>query len=393
MLERDLAVEAIDEVEHPGHRVDAGLGLGGVGGHTGDRQFDVLAVDLGGDREVAAVALGILGAGLLQAGGQFGGLVGHQGRNRCRWNLVGGQAASHRGDLCALALRGALGEAGHDRAVAFLGDHHRVAAIQRQVVVGCGVAFEVVGDGVARGLFGGVDQQLEVAGQRQLLLLDDLHGVERHHDAVLVILGTAAIHAIADQGDLERIKAGAVLQHPVFRRHRHHIGMGVNAHDFIAAAFQGDLVDAVVDVAKVQVERLGQALDLLGNLEEFGIVVLVDTVHAHGRNGHQLLQGFGGRAAVFHPGIEAEQTMDFVLLPGGKRLVVEEGTDGRAEVVGLGDIALGQASQELPEILDRCITEGLEDDRVLLRGDVGVGSGGERRKAGEHEGGRSQVLE
>ncbi|MNV68450.1 hypothetical protein D3C71_1613040 [compost metagenome] len=169
--------------------------------------------------------------------------------------------------------------------------------------------------------------------------------------------------------------------------------MGVNAHDFIAAAFQGDLVDAVVDVAKVQVERLGQALDLLGNLEEFGIVVLVDTVHAHGRNGHQLLQGFGGRAAVLHPGIKTQQTMDFVLLLSGQRLVAEEGTDGRAEVVGFGDIALGQGLQELAEILDRRIIERLEDDRALLRCDVGVGSTGERRKAGEHQGGRSQVLE
>ncbi|MNK91035.1 hypothetical protein D3C87_1111110 [compost metagenome] len=169
--------------------------------------------------------------------------------------------------------------------------------------------------------------------------------------------------------------------------------MGVDAHDFIAAACEGDLVDAVVDVAKVQVERLGQALDLLGNLEEFGVVVLGHAVHVHGRNGHQFLQGFGGRAAVFHPGIEAKQTMDFVLLLSAKRLVVEERTDGRAEVVGLGDIALGQASQELSEILDRCIAEGLEDDCALLRSDVGVGSGGERRKAGEHQGGRSQVLE
>src|SRR3989344_6965527 len=36
VLERDLAVEAVDEVQHPRHRVDAGLGFGGVGGHTSD---------------------------------------------------------------------------------------------------------------------------------------------------------------------------------------------------------------------------------------------------------------------------------------------------------------------------------------------------------------------
>ncbi|MNY44331.1 hypothetical protein D3C86_1793520 [compost metagenome] len=85
--------------------------------------------------------------------------------------------------------------------------------------------------------------------------------------------------------------------------------------------------------------------------------------------------------------------MDFVLLLSGQRLVVEEGFDGRAEVVGFGDIAFGQAAKELPEVLDRGIAEGLENDRALLRCDVGVGSGGERRQAGDHQGGRGQVLE
>ncbi|MNP18625.1 hypothetical protein D3C76_1111150 [compost metagenome] len=169
--------------------------------------------------------------------------------------------------------------------------------------------------------------------------------------------------------------------------------MGVNAHDFIAGAFQGDFIDAVVDVAKAQVERLGQALDLLGDLDELGIVVLGDAVHAHGGDGHQFTQGFGGRAAVLDPGIEAKQAVDFVLLSRRQRLVVLEGTDGRAEVRGFSDVALGQARQELPEIGDRLITEGLEDDRALLRGDVGLGSSGERRQAGEHQGGRGQVLE
>jgi hypothetical protein len=109
----------------------------------------------------------------------------------------------------------------HDGAVAFLGDHHRVAAIQRQVVVGRRVAFEVIGDGVARGFLGGVYQQIEIPGQRQFLFLDHLHGVERDHDAVLVILGAPAIHAIAHQGDLERVEPGAILQHPVLWRHRY----------------------------------------------------------------------------------------------------------------------------------------------------------------------------
>ncbi|MNE85196.1 hypothetical protein D3C80_1821700 [compost metagenome] len=121
--------------------------------------------------------------------------------------------------------------------------------------------------------------------------------------------------------------------------------------------------------------------------------MLGDAVHAHGGDGHQFTQGFGGRAAVLDPGIEAEQAVDFVLLFRRQRLVVLEGTDGRAEVVRLGDVALGQAGQELAEIRDRGITERLEDDRALLRGDVGVGSKGERRQAGEYQGGRGQFFE
>lgn len=207
--------------------------------------------------------------------------------------------------------------------------------------------------------------------------LDDLHRVERDHDAVLVILGAPAIHAIADQGDLERIKPGAVFEHPVFRRHGHHIGMRVNAHDFIATAFEGDLIDPVVNVAKGQVERLGQALELVGDPDELGVVVLGHAFHAESRDGHQFAQGLVGSVAVFHPCINAQQAMDVVLLFRGKGLVAEEGVDGRAEVGGFGQVALGQAAQELSEIRDRCVTEGLEDRCALLRGDVGVRWGGE----------------
>ncbi|MNL56804.1 hypothetical protein D3C87_1803230 [compost metagenome] len=81
--------------------------------------------------------------------------------------------------------------------------------------------------------------------------------------------------------------------------------MGVNAHDFSAAAFEGDFIDAVIDVAEVQVERLGEAFDLLGDLDEFRVVMLFHTLDAHGRDGHQFLQGFGGGAAVFQPRIQA----------------------------------------------------------------------------------------
>ncbi|MNG16733.1 hypothetical protein D3C84_1006710 [compost metagenome] len=148
--------------------------------------------------------------------------------------------------------------------------------------------------------------------------------------------------------------------------------MGVNAHDFIAAAFEGDFIDAVVDVAKVQVEGLGKALELVGDLDEFWILVLGNAVHAHGRDCHQFAQGLGGGRAVLQPCIEAQQAMDLVLLFGGKGLVVLEGTDCQAEVVGFGQVALGQAFQELPEIRYRYVIEGLEDGRALLRGDVGV---------------------
>ncbi|MNP20121.1 hypothetical protein D3C76_1126820 [compost metagenome] len=169
--------------------------------------------------------------------------------------------------------------------------------------------------------------------------------------------------------------------------------MGVNADDFITSAFQGNFINAVVDVAKAQVERLGQALDLLGDLDELGIVVLGNAVHAHGRDGYQFTQGLRSRAAVFHPCVEAKQAIDLVLLLRGQCLVIEEGTDGRAKIVSLGDIALGQAFQELAEILYRGIAERLEDDRILLRGDVGLCSVGERGQAGDHQGSCGQVLE
>ena len=169
--------------------------------------------------------------------------------------------------------------------------------------------------------------------------------------------------------------------------------MGVDADHFVAGAVQGDLVDPVVDVAKVQVEGLGQALDLLGDLEKLGVLVLRHTVDVEGGNGHQFTQGLGGGLAVLHPGVEAQQAMDFVLLFGGQALVVEKGADGRAQVGVLARFALGQAAEELTEVADRVVTEGLEDGRALLRGDIGLGGAGKRGQAGEHQGGRSQVLE
>jgi hypothetical protein len=137
--------------------------------------------------------------------------------------------------------------------------------------------------------------------------------------------------------------------------------MGVDANDFIAAAFEGNFIDAVVDVAEVQVEGFGEALDLVGDLEEFRVLVLGNAVLAIGRDGDQFLQRLGGGFAVFHPGVKAQQTVDFVLLFSGQRLVVLEGADGRAEVGSFGQVALGDLSQELPEILDRCSGEGFDD--------------------------------
>ncbi|MNJ40653.1 hypothetical protein D3C77_355530 [compost metagenome] len=286
--------------------------------HTGDGQLHVVVDDFRSDAEVAAIALGIVSTGLLQAGGKCCRFVADQGGDRGRWNLVGGQATGHQGDFGTLALGTAPRKAGHDRTVTFFGNYHRVAAIERQVVVGRRVAFEVVGDGVAAGFLGGVYQQLEVSGQWQLLFLDHLHRVQRDDDAIFVILGAAAVHAVADQRDVERVELGAVLQYPVFRGHRHHIGMGMDADHFIAAAFEGDFIDAVVDVAEVQVEGLGQAFDLVGYLDELGVVVLLNAVDANGGDRHQLAQGFGGCTGVLHSRVEAEQAVDFVLLFSGQ---------------------------------------------------------------------------
>ena len=286
----------------------------------------------------------------------------------------------------------APGKAGHNGAVAFLGNHHRVAAIQRQVVVGYRVVFKVVRDGITGGFFGGVDQQLEVTCQWQLFFLDHLHGVHRHHDAVFVILGATPIHAVADQGDLERIEFGAVLEHPVFRGHRHYVSVGVNAHHFIACTFEGNLIDAVVDIAEVEVEGLGQVLDLFGNLEKLRILVLGHVVQVDGGDGYQFTQGFGGRLAVFEAGVEPQQTIDFVLLVRSHGLVVEKGPDGRAQVIVFRQLTLAQSTEKLTEVSDLGVAEGLEDNGALLRGNSGVGCAAERGNTGQYHGCDGQML-
>ncbi|MNM60484.1 hypothetical protein D3C81_717630 [compost metagenome] len=169
--------------------------------------------------------------------------------------------------------------------------------------------------------------------------------------------------------------------------------MGVNTDHFIALAFQGNFIDTVVDVAKVQVEGLGQALDLLGDLDEFGVVVLIDAVDAEGRNSHQFTQGLGGRIAVLQPGIDPQQAMDFVLLFSRQLLVGQEGGDALVELVGLAEFAFRHTGQELAEILDRSVAEALENGRALLWGDVGIGRRGDRCQASEHQGGRSQFFQ
>ncbi len=280
----------------------------------------------------------------------------------------------------------------HDRTVAFLGNHHRVAAVQRQVVLRRRVMFEVVRNRVAGGFLGGVHQQLEVARQRQLLFLDDLHGIHGHYDAVFIILSATAIHAIADQRDLERVEFGAVLEHPVFRRDRYHISMGVNADHFIAAAFQGDFVHAVIDVTEIQVEGLGQALNLVGDLEEFRVLVLRQAVDIKGRDFHQLAQGFEGGFAVLHARINTQQAVDFILLVGGQGFIGQEGIDGWSDVIGFRQVALGQGAEETTKIADRCFVEVLDDRRALFGADVGGSRCGDGRKAGGEQRGGNQFF-
>ncbi len=82
-----------------------------------------------------------------------------------------------------------------------------------------------------------------------------------------------------------------------------------------------------------------------------GVVVLGHALDLEGGDGHQFAQGFGGGAAVFHSGVQAQQAIDFILLFGAQALVVEESIDGRAEVVSLGQIAFRQAAEELAEVL------------------------------------------
>jgi len=167
----------------------------------------------------------------------------------------------------------------------------------------------------------------------------------------------------------------------------------VNAHDFLAAAVEGDFVDTVIDVAEVQAKRLGQVLDLRRDPDEFRVFVLGNALFAISRDLDQFAQGFQSGFAVFRPGVEAQQAIDLVLLLGSQRLVVEKRADGRAQVVGLAQVALGQLVEELAEITDLGIAETLEDGRALLRCDNGVSGQCHGRKAGQNQGRRGQLLE
>ncbi|MCY1414826.1 hypothetical protein D9M71_302880 [compost metagenome] len=392
VLERHLLAQAIDEAEHARHRVDPGFRLRGVSRNASHGEQHLLAVGLGIDAEVATIVLHVLGTSLLQAFGQLYRVVGEQGRHRGGRDLVGGQAAGQVDDLGALAAGLALAEAGHDRAVAFLGDHHGVAAIEGQVVVGRGIALEVVGYGIAAGFFGGVDQQLELAGQRQVFVLGHLQCVHRHDNTVLVVLGATAVHAVADQSDLERVQARAVGQLPVVRVDRHHIGMGMDADHFLAAA-QRNLVHPVVDVAEGQAEAVGQGLDLVGDLEELGVLVLRHAFDVEGGDGHQFTQGFTGGLAILDAGVQAEQAVDLVLLLGGQWLAGQVGVEGGREVVDLGQVAAFELAEELLEVAWVAAVEGFDDGRGLLLGEVGLGRLGEQADAGQQQSGGGEFFQ
>ena len=86
---------------------------------AGHCQDHFLARYLGIDGEVATVALGVLGAGLLQGLGQRSWVVAQQGRYRRGGDLVGGQAAGECGDFRARAGGRTPMEARHNGAVAF----------------------------------------------------------------------------------------------------------------------------------------------------------------------------------------------------------------------------------------------------------------------------------
>ena len=108
--------------------------------------------------------------------------------------------------------------------------------------------------------------------------------------------------------------------------------------------------------------------------------MLGNAVHAHGRDGHQFTQGLRSRAAVFHPCVEAKQAIDLVLLLRGQCLVIEEGTDGRAKIVSLGDIALGRQGGVFSDPLADLVFGGHRVHPLALSR-VGFGEKAEQAKA------------
>ena len=155
------------------------------------------------------------------------------------------------------------------------------------------------------------------------------------------------IHAVADQRDLERVEFGAVLQYPIFRRHRHHVGVGMNADHLVAAAWQaagpavrhlshiethgtgtplGDPIEIdglqqafTPDTSERQFCAIGSAKSNIGHLEpasgvllQRALINLLDNARHHGRPPVVVrLQADGGHATLtvrdHGPGIAPEQ--------------------------------------------------------------------------------------
>ena len=129
-----------------------------------------------------------------------------------------------------------------------------------------------------------------MATQRQARFLERAHGKQRGDDAVLVVLGAASVQTLANLRDGERVQSCAVLQHPFIRIHRHHVGMGVHADQFAHRLAQGDLVHAVVHVAKVESEQRDQPFQRGGEAQKFRVLVLRQTFHIEGGNRHEFAQ-------------------------------------------------------------------------------------------------------
>ena len=193
--------------------------------------------------------------------------------------------------LRALTYRRTVRKLRQQGAITLLGNNHRITTIQGNIEVWQRIALQIIRHGLACGFLRGINQQPHGALQRQLLLHNHPHGNHHRHNTVLIVLRTAPIQTPVYFSQRKRIKLGAVIQHPIRSVGGDNVGVGVQGHQLRIAsrrARQGDLIDAVINIAEGQAKLHRQRLQPRRYPMENRIVILRHRRIQKRRNCHQL---------------------------------------------------------------------------------------------------------